>query len=454
MTDSIAEDWRELSEQFAKLSQEESKEVAPGSHPYIDAYVHDVGDGRHWTVCGPNSNRAARFEALASRAGRLLGEIPQRGYLVDAWLERLCLDLLQQRKEGATVNLRSAEKPGDPAIIDCVCLESATFCARLEAKAHASSEPGSSQNAQSVQTGRSSAQQLPGLVSLSRVFGAKLWDVKTGSAGRAGVALKAAKTVRQKKEVLDAHLVAWREDSGDLIREYFPKYIELGSAYSGLLDRDIVGWAEDQVWSVLEGQCGVARYGDLHPRPSKSVVWWLAVAIDDNFGVNLPKQPRYRAPKWLAANLRETEELVADISQKLSGRFFGVLMDEIDAARVRVAIAAASEAQSGTIGTTRDSEQSDPKCPFSDDFRSVAFRGQIHLLTPSQARMAEILWEALRRGHPAVSKQRLLSTVQSSEVRDTWKSSELWNTLIVSKRKGTYQLNPDLFSSEAARNTG
>ena len=84
-----------------------------------------------------NIQRTARFEALAARAARSLEGRSKSESLVNLWLESLLLDLLQQRKEGANVkHLLFALQPGDTGMIQLVCHESATFCARLETKAH------------------------------------------------------------------------------------------------------------------------------------------------------------------------------------------------------------------------------------------------------------------------------------------------------------------------------
>jgi hypothetical protein len=132
----LAGQWRELREQFASLANEEKSDVAPGLDSYIRAHVDDGEGIRGWMPTKRNTYISARFETIAARAGRLLGDAPEGRNSVDLWLESLFRDLLQQRKEGARVtNLLAADKPGEGGIIEQVCQESATFCARLETKA-------------------------------------------------------------------------------------------------------------------------------------------------------------------------------------------------------------------------------------------------------------------------------------------------------------------------------
>ena len=81
-------------------------------------------------------------------------------------------------------------------------------------------------------------------------------------------------------------------------------------------------------------------------------------------------------------------------------------------------------------------------CTASEDFRSVLYEGKPYTLTRQQGRMLEVLIEAYRRGHCVVDKDRLLraAEAETSEVRNFWRNSPLWRTLITSPRKGAYEL--------------
>ena len=185
------------------------------------------------------------------------------------------------------------------------------------------------------------ASDLPGLASLHRGFAMALSHEKFDSAGKAGKALQIRKSGKAKKEIIDAQFSAWREGCGSAIRKFFPQYIELGLAYPDRVTSDVVEWAHEQAWVPLCGQCGVQKYGERHPHRSLSVRWWLAVALDGDFGVNTPDHAPWCAPKWLAASPRETDKLIVDWSHSLSARFAGVLDEAMEVARVKVAIAAA-----------------------------------------------------------------------------------------------------------------
>ena len=85
----------------------------------------------------------------------------------------------------------------------------------------------------------------------------------------------------------------------------------------------------------------------------------------------------------------------------------------------------------------------DPILTAPDDYASVRYKGDVIPLTRNQSIMIRLLHRAHLDGHPDVSKDRLLSAIESetSEVRNSFKKSPLWKTLVVSKRRGTYRLD-------------
>jgi len=79
----------------------------------------------------------------------------------------------------------------------------------------------------------------------------------------------------------------------------------------------------------------------------------------------------------------------------------------------------------------------------SDDSRSLVFEGEKHTLTSNQAQVVEILHDAHRSGIPDLGKHYILEKLgtPASRLRDTFKRSKLWRTLIVSgAKRGTYRL--------------
>lgn len=81
----------------------------------------------------------------------------------------------------------------------------------------------------------------------------------------------------------------------------------------------------------------------------------------------------------------------------------------------------------------------------SDDFRTVSSRKHEWHLTVNQSRIVERLIAALQRRTPELSQSALLEEldIRSKRLRDLFKSSSAWKTLIVQgERKGTYRINP------------
>jgi hypothetical protein len=79
----------------------------------------------------------------------------------------------------------------------------------------------------------------------------------------------------------------------------------------------------------------------------------------------------------------------------------------------------------------------------SEDYRSVRFKGELYVTTRYQAIMIRVMHEAHIAGHPDVGARKLLEAIENetSDVRNAFKKSPLWRTLVVCKRKGTYRLN-------------
>jgi hypothetical protein len=85
-----------------------------------------------------------------------------------------------------------------------------------------------------------------------------------------------------------------------------------------------------------------------------------------------------------------------------------------------------------------------PPFEHSEDFRTVEFGGKSYNLTPRQAQVVQFLFEEREKRMPEVAKDRILETLGSpnSRLRDTFKNSGLWGTLILpGMRRGTYRLN-------------
>ncbi len=83
--------------------------------------------------------------------------------------------------------------------------------------------------------------------------------------------------------------------------------------------------------------------------------------------------------------------------------------------------------------------------PLSSDYRSILFKRKTYALTRNQSIIIKILHEAYVKGAPVVAKDTLLRAIEAetSRVRDSFKHSPLWKTLIIPIRKprGTFKLN-------------
>lgn len=87
-----------------------------------------------------------------------------------------------------------------------------------------------------------------------------------------------------------------------------------------------------------------------------------------------------------------------------------------------------------------------PYFTFSPDFRSVNYNGEVYALTSSLAKIVEILYNAWEKGTPEVStayiSEQMEGLLATSDLRDSYRKSKIWKTLLVSgTTKGTLRLN-------------
>ncbi len=82
---------------------------------------------------------------------------------------------------------------------------------------------------------------------------------------------------------------------------------------------------------------------------------------------------------------------------------------------------------------------------YSDDFRTVSAGKHEWHFTFNQSRIVERLVAALQRRTPELSQSALLEAldISSERLRDLFKKSSAWKTLIVQgEKRGTYRINP------------
>jgi hypothetical protein len=80
----------------------------------------------------------------------------------------------------------------------------------------------------------------------------------------------------------------------------------------------------------------------------------------------------------------------------------------------------------------------------SADFRSVHWFGADYTFTPTQAAVIRQLWEAWEDGTPGLGQETLLEGAGSTgdRLRDVFRGSPAWGTLVVPLGKGLFSLAP------------
>lgn len=297
---------------------------------------------------------------------------------------------------------------------------------------------------------------VPGLKSLRKLFALALSTQKHNSAAKAAGELRRAKSATAKRRIVEEHFAAWRETSGSEIRKFFRQYVDLGMAYPSLVSPDIVKWAEQKAWLPLCGQCGVKKFGESHGHRSRSVTWWLAVSIDKNYEVNFPDQKPWCAPKWLAANLSETDRLIEDWSFRLSARFAGVLDEEMESARVTLAIKQAEKSVETNPKQAKPVSQGSEQVPLSasgredlvhtDDYLEVQYKAQQYKLTPLAASIVRLLHESELKGHSGLTALEIRNQTRCGRICDAFRKRDgkaFWKNLVKGCEQNYYSLHLD-----------
>jgi hypothetical protein len=96
-----------------------------------------------------------------------------------------------------------------------------------------------------------------------------------------------------------------------------------------------------------------------------------------------------------------------------------------------------------TEGSRNSLNRSAQEFIHSDDYRSLWWNGAQFALSPGQAHVVQMLNEAGMNGTPDLGNAYILEQLErnNSRLRDTFKNSPLWNTLVISRKKGTRRLS-------------
>lgn len=152
----------------------------------------------------------------------------------------------------------------------------------------------------------------------------------------------------------------------------------------------------------------------------------------------------------LADRLEQAEELIRHIEKEMATR--KRVNDDRPKSKIDAVHKAKTVDEPGTSSPMKSSGyREDLIFTASVDYRSVRYKGNTFTLTRNQSTIVRLLHSAHTGGHPDVDKDRLLSVVEreTSQVRNLFRNSPLWKTLVVSKRRGTYRLSlPDEESSK------
>jgi hypothetical protein len=252
------------------------------------------------------------------------------------------------------------------------------------------------------------------------------------------------------------------------IDEHFEAILHIAMGQQSMVNTYPVEWARAHLEHLI-------KTNEHKPRS------WVKRVCDERDGLLTPgidEQPdewilwrKWRAPKlihmqpsgntfydprnaWTREDEISTDRFLEGLSKRFI-QFVGFELDKIvGEAHVRLAQGERyihveqheSESANRKLGNAEleNSKSSSNALLFSDDYRSLRFHNKSYSLTRNQSQMAKILHAALLKGFPDVDKDKLLQAIENetSNVRDSWRGSPLWNKLVIQgDRRGTYRLN-------------
>jgi hypothetical protein len=125
--------WQQLSTDFSKLASEEKSANARPLNVMCMAESNRLNDLADWKISdGSSENSRARFELLASQAGKALDPLPMGASPFCYWLHRLYQNLRENRSRLSSRFITDSSSSMEVPFIDCVCEASSTFCLRLQ----------------------------------------------------------------------------------------------------------------------------------------------------------------------------------------------------------------------------------------------------------------------------------------------------------------------------------
>jgi hypothetical protein len=179
------------------------------------------------------------------------------------------------------------------------------------------------------------------LEKLHKLLAGALWDVKLNTCSAAWSEVKRARSAKKKIEIVSRQFEQWKEDSVKTVREWLPKFAQLGAAHPEAIHGELIQWTKDNIWKTVEGQCGIgpAKEGNWsHDRVNPVTIYWFAVASQGNVAVNMPTVKPWCAPRWLAADRRETNALLEKRTGELWLRLSYVMDEALDLVEIQRAI--------------------------------------------------------------------------------------------------------------------
>jgi hypothetical protein len=284
------------------------------------------------------------------------------------------------------------------------------------------------------------------------------------SAHDTATALVQCDSDHDRRRVYDDHLDKYRRDCVELAIEAVQNFTDIAVASPSLPRSDPYSWLEEIVTRFTVRLAASTRTL-LYLVFEKCSQPWLGFMplplCDPDSRTGLPVDPpKWIVPEGIAEDIwlgvvegfadREEANSKAEIRLTIGPAMLQAKqrLKVLQLAYVSQKAAPSSpqdgQPVSGVNGSSRNAHQPNNDFAISDDGRCINWKGDEYQPTQMQGLILLALYEAWGRGLPDVPNKTLLKKAQAaptSIVKSIFKSSALWQTLVISKSRGTYRLN-------------
>lgn len=157
----------------------------------------------------------------------------------------------------------------------------------------------------------------------------------------------------------------------------------------------------------------------------------LAVVRAVECGMNEIEDPPGDPLSWSGGNVEEMRSFI----QQVMADSIRIDVEEIAETKIML-----ENEYAAAKGAESEGDEPPANVAHSEDYRSLKWYGTEYSFTARQAPAVKILYENWEKGGPDVGGDYIAENAECGRISDLFKGHPAWNSVIVSKTKGSYRL--------------